>query len=281
MGATTGIGWTDATINFWWGCTEVGPGCELCYARTLAETRWKRANWGDEFPRVRTSDKVWNSVFQWDKKAEKDGKPIKVFCQSMSDFFDKRAPSEWREEGWARIKKTKHLRYQILTKRITLIEKMLPADWGPEYSHVGFMCTVVNQQEANRDVPRLLKLKQERNVTWVGLSIEPYLEHIFIHPDWINWRNLNPNAPALDWIIIGGESAQGSDLAKCRPYDMNSALGIVELCQANNTAVFHKQLGSRPYMDGKPFKVAHWKGEVPEQWPQQLRIQQFPQALLQ
>jgi len=28
MAATTEIGWADSTVNFWIGCTKVGPCCE-------------------------------------------------------------------------------------------------------------------------------------------------------------------------------------------------------------------------------------------------------------
>lgn len=39
MGEKSTIEWTDATVNFWWGCTKVGPGCEHCYADAWAR-RW-------------------------------------------------------------------------------------------------------------------------------------------------------------------------------------------------------------------------------------------------
>lgn len=233
-----------------------------------------KAKWGDEAPRARTSASVWNSVLAWEKKAIKTGKPIKVFCQSMSDFFDKQAPDAWREEAWELIKATPHLRYQILTKRISLIEKKLPKDWGEAYDHVGFMCTVVNQQEADRDIMRLLRLKWSHSVQWVGLSIEPFLDRIHLDPLWLV-------DCGLDWIIVGGESARGNDLAKCRVYDMGAALDIIKNCQQYGVSVFHKQLGSRPYWNGSQFRVNHWKGEVPSEWPKEFQVQEFPRALLQ
>jgi protein gp37 len=43
MAETTGISWSDATLNFWVGCTKVSTGdhgaCEFCYAETWA-MRW-------------------------------------------------------------------------------------------------------------------------------------------------------------------------------------------------------------------------------------------------
>ena len=37
MSTKTGIQWTDHTFNPWWGCIRVSPGCEHCYAETLAK----------------------------------------------------------------------------------------------------------------------------------------------------------------------------------------------------------------------------------------------------
>ncbi|RYG07136.1 MAG: DUF5131 family protein [Burkholderiales bacterium] len=34
MGERSAIEWTDPTVNFWWGCTKVGPGCDHSYAET-------------------------------------------------------------------------------------------------------------------------------------------------------------------------------------------------------------------------------------------------------
>ena len=67
MGDTTGIEWTDSTMNFWEGCTKVGPGCDHCYA----ETRNARygggvaINWGPGAPRRRTSVSNWNKPKRW------------------------------------------------------------------------------------------------------------------------------------------------------------------------------------------------------------------------
>jgi len=31
MGTKTKIGWTDHTMNFWWGCNKVSQECTHCY----------------------------------------------------------------------------------------------------------------------------------------------------------------------------------------------------------------------------------------------------------
>lgn len=37
MSENTKIQWTDATLNFWQGCTKVSPGCTNCYAEARDE----------------------------------------------------------------------------------------------------------------------------------------------------------------------------------------------------------------------------------------------------
>lgn len=45
MGEKTGVEWTDATVNFWRGCTKVGPGCLICYAEAF-DKRVGGSHWG-------------------------------------------------------------------------------------------------------------------------------------------------------------------------------------------------------------------------------------------
>ena len=50
MGESSKIEWTDATVNFWWGCTKVGPGCDHCYAEAF-DKRVGGSHWGLDAPR--------------------------------------------------------------------------------------------------------------------------------------------------------------------------------------------------------------------------------------
>ena len=62
MGDTTAISWADATFNPWWGCVEVSPACDHCYARDFAARTWPGL-WGAEAPRRFFGDKHWNEPF--------------------------------------------------------------------------------------------------------------------------------------------------------------------------------------------------------------------------
>jgi protein gp37 len=97
MTATTKIEWADATLNPWTGCTRVSPGCDHCYAATMAK-RNPRAfgSWEPGAPRKRTSAAYWHQPLVWNRKAEREGRHIRVFCASMADVFDNQAPEAWR-----------------------------------------------------------------------------------------------------------------------------------------------------------------------------------------
>jgi protein gp37 len=80
------IEWADHTINFWWGCEKVSPGCKNCYADATAH-RVGDDVWGKYKPRrwVRSAAQLADKL---DKKAAKLGVRYRVFANSMSDFFE-------------------------------------------------------------------------------------------------------------------------------------------------------------------------------------------------
>lgn len=249
MGATTGIAWTDATVNFWWGCTKVGPGCDNCYAEST-DKRAGGGHWGLDAPRRKIKGanalihRLDNDYADWaaDSICRRDnakvfGLPVpivgnrrRVFIQSMSDLFDLEVPLGWFEEAWGKIVACDRLAIQICTKRISAVEKRLSAiSYRGWPQHAGLLITVVNQQEADRDVPRLLALKEKRGIPWVGLSIEPMLGPIDLSK-WID---------RLDWVIVGGESAKDARLMHA-----DWPRHIRGLCQLFDVPFFFKQWGT-------------------------------------
>lgn len=170
MAENSKIEWTDHTFNPWWGCTKVGPGCDHCYAEAL-DNRTGGTHWGASAPRRRTKD--WSGPRRWNKHAGNyealHGRRQRVFCASMADVFDNEVPDQWRADLWQLIRECPRLEWQIVTKRIGNAAKMLPADWP--FPHVGLLATVVNQAEADRDIPKLLATP----AAWRGISAEPLL----------------------------------------------------------------------------------------------------------
>lgn len=232
MAERTAISWTDSTVNFWWGCTKVGPGCDHCYAETWS----KRAGhniWGVGAPRNRIGSASQtlrrlndgHAVFLADT-----GRRRRVFVQSMSDLFDLEVPQDWFGFAWGRLAESAHLDVQIVTKRLAAVEKRLSAIaagiWPP---HAGLIATIVNQMEADRDIPRLIALKKSRRIPWIGLSMEPLLGAVVLRPEWL---------AEIDWIIVGGESG-----AHARPMHPAWARGIRDACAAAGVPFHFKQWG--------------------------------------
>lgn len=225
MAELSAISWTDATFNPWIGCTKVSPACDHCYAERDNKLRGWVSGWGPGEPRKRT--KTWGEPLKWDRKAAESGKPLRVFCASLADVFDNEVSQEWRDDLFALIRKTPNLRWILLTKRIGNARKMLPLDWFTSeqtsvYDHVGLMATIANQEEWDRDWPKLSALP----APWRGISMEPLLGHIDI-------GDARP-----DWVITGGESGP-----QRRPLDMDAVRSIRDQCARNGVTFHHKQNG--------------------------------------
>lgn len=262
MGESSAIEWTDATVNFWWGCTKVGPGCDHCYAESF-DKRVGGAHWGQGVPRrkiksaVATIHRLDNDYAWWAADASIAGLHPnirrRVFIQSMSDLFDNEVPVEWFAEAWGKIKVCDRIDIQIVTKRISMVEKRLSAiGEGAWPSHAGLMITVVNQAEADRDIPRLLALKAMLRIPWVGLSIEPLLGPVYVR-QWLGRYPIhmvpggnegNPSdgwieyADGIDWVIVGGESGHHA-----RPMHPDWARSLRDQCQAAGVPFLFKQWG--------------------------------------
>jgi protein gp37 len=87
MGASTKIGWTDATFNGWWGCEKISPGCTNCYAHAFAK-RTGHDVWGKGGARRVFGDKHWNELLKWNREAQAEQRQRLVFCSSMADVFE-------------------------------------------------------------------------------------------------------------------------------------------------------------------------------------------------
>lgn len=225
MGEKSGVGWTDASHGFWYGCHKVSAGCKFCYA----ERDMKR--YGRDFATV-TRSKQFNKPLSWKE-------PLKIFVNPWSDFFIEEA-DPWRDEAWEIIKATPQHTYQILTKRPERIFKHLPADWGKGYPNVWLGVTGDTQKTTNDRVGLLAGIPAA--VRFV--SIEPMTEFIdFFDVD---------GGPEMDWLICGCESGPGA-----RPMDIGWARTLCYQCEEMQIPFFLKQmmvdgkLTAEPYLDGR------------------------------
>ena len=175
MGAVTKIEWCDHTFNPWWGCTQVSPLCDHCYAMML-EARWhKRAHWGPGAPRRYFGGAHWREPLTWQHAAQAEGRRHSVFCASMADVFDNEVDQAMRDRLWSLIRQTAKLDWIVLTKRIGNAPEMLPKDWGGGYPNVWLLISV-DQAGLERDLPKLLAISAVVH----GLSIEPQLTPVHL-----------------------------------------------------------------------------------------------------
>ena len=112
MAERTGIEWTDSTFNPWIGCTNISPACDHCYAEAMNARRgW--TEWGPHGERRRTSPTTWKKPLSWNASATQfqdgHGRRQRVFCASLADVFDNRAPAEWRDDLFDLIGQTPRL----------------------------------------------------------------------------------------------------------------------------------------------------------------------------
>lgn len=323
MSANTGIAWTSCTFNPWWGCAKVSPGCDNCYAeRDAARFSPGIPMWGVGGPngvgRRVFGDKHWNEPRKWNRQLQEahaqhvggvgpEPAPVRVFCASMADVFDNHeTANELRPRLWQLIRDTPYLDWQILTKRIGNAMRMLPDDWGNGYANAWLGSSVVNQDEADRDIPKLLQTPAVVRF----LSCEPLLEPIDVS-GWVHGQvcatcrafqarpgpcicGSRVSKRGLHWIIVGGESGP-----KARPFNLQWPRDIIAQCKAASVPVFMKQCGAKPYLHSeqniderrpgfsmrvmslhidKTIAFNDRAGADPLEWPSDLRVQQFPEA---
>ena len=339
MAENTKIEWAHHTFNPWTGCTKIGPGCDHCYAESWAK-RSGIVQWGPGAERRRTSEANWRQPIKWNAEAERLGVRYRVFCASLADVFDNKVPPEWRRDLFDLIAKTPNLDWLLVTKRIGNAKTMM-ADalhlnptalsngqiWPLPNVWLGI--TVVNQAEADRDIPKLLAVPARVRF----LSIEPMLGPIDVrrfmwpvHPRWPAGFGSPEAAIAagakvtyhrqglisakwadhlLSWVICGGESGPGA-----RPMHIPWARSLMQQCKAAGVAFHMKQLGAQPrgwcvgqlHMEaedradveddfcdgyeahefgrscGRCVLLADRKGGDMAEWPEDLRVREFPSA---
>lgn len=272
MAKDTKIEWATHTFNPWVGCTKVSPACDHCYAERWAN-RCGMVKWGAHESRVRTSVSNWKQPLKWNRKAQieqsawdgfkksnpgltdeqliADGfikpKRPRVFCASLADVFDNAVPNEWRADLFALIAATPNLYWLLLTKRIGNAENMLLHAIGdsfyPHYENVWLGITVCNQAEADRDIPKLLKIPATKRF----LSVEPMLGEI----DLSEFTDKN-RVGGIDWVICGGESGSKDS----RPMQKAWVRYLFQQCCNAGVPFFFKQWGDfAPDDDGNMQRV--------------------------
>jgi protein gp37 len=178
----------------------------------------------------------------------------------MCDFAeDHPVANVERKRLWRTIKATPALTWLLLTKRPERLPEILPYDWedGPYTAwHNVWLMTSVEDMRAIERVDHLLKVPAIVH----GLSIEP-----LIGPVTLTGRGYND----IEWVIIGGESAQQG---KYRPMQKRWLDDLLSECY-QKTSVFVKQMGTEW---AKRYGYADKKGGDWSEWSEDYRIRFHP-----
>lgn len=250
MAENSAIEWTDHTFNPWIGCTKVSPGCDHCYAERDMAGRLKVVQWGPHGARVRTKPANWAKPMAWNRRHDEffaqHGRRQRVFCASLADVFDNQVAPAWRADLLELIDLTSNLDWLLLTKRISNVPDMLPNGWLMDHTNVWLGASIVNQVEADRDIPKLAGLHAHVKF----LSMEPLLGPVDLRGNLPGERALRWHRPMLsmlDWVIVGGESGPGA-----RPMHPDWARDLRDQCAAAGVPFLFKQWGEwLPAIDGR------------------------------
>jgi len=257
MSENSKIEWTDHTFNPWEGCQKAGSGCDHCYAeaRNARFAGGTAINWGPGAPRRRTSPANWRKPLQWNAAHDEffaaHARRQRVFCASLADVFDNAVDHQWRADLFDLIEKTSNLDWLLLTKRIGNVMSMVSEAAQYQFDleciekprlhdNVWIGATVVNQEEADRDIPKLVGVPARVRF----LSIEPMLGPVDLAS--IPWGGVRTsmlqgwNAPehGIHWVIVGGES--GPD---ARPMHPDWARDLRDQCANAGVPFLFKQWG--------------------------------------
>lgn len=164
--------------------------------------------------------------------------------------------------------------------------------------NVWLLTSVENQTTADARIPEILQCP----AAVIGVSYEPALGPVTHWPGMsqchscggVAWSESGGSRRcddcgeyyrSLDWIIVGGESGPGA-----RPFDIGWARDVIAQCKAAGVPVFVKQLGSWPcmtplcgigpsaYQNRCSLGIHDRKGGDPSEWPEDLRVRQWPEA---
>lgn len=221
---SSSIEWTESTWNPVRGCTRVSEGCRFCYAERIAarfsgeglayEGFAKNTKTGPQWTReVRPVPTLLYEPLKWKK-------PRHIFVNSMSDLFHEKIDFDYIQQVFAVMEEAHWHKFQVLTKRSSLLLKYSSALPWPENVWMGVSV------EDGRVLDRISDLRKT-GAQIKFLSLEPLIGPL---------KGLNLNG--IDWVIVGGESGPGA-----REMKRKWVIDIRDKCEKENVRFFFKQWG--------------------------------------
>jgi protein gp37 len=309
--------WTDETWNPTTGCTKISPGCAHCYIETTPPFRMAGRKFvKGHIPLLLHADRL-DKPLHWKKPRRVFVNSLSdLFHEDVPDEFIDRVfavmalcPQHTfqvltkRAERMAGYCARSHRRTQESAAEAGWISKgdgFRCAAWPWPLPNVWLGVSCEDQQRADERIPWLLKAPAAVRF----ISAEPLLGPIDFRRAWrhdgcgydaggleLYCSGCGEPGKIADWVIVGGESGRGA-----RPCNVAWIRSIIDQCKAAGVACFVKQLGSKPrsastvnvdvsdYLIGGgesvplPVRLADRKGGDPDEWPESLRVRQFPEV---
>lgn len=284
MAESSKIEWTDSTWNPWIGCTRISPACDHCYAAHSAPARIQGVHWGHGEQRRRTTVRNWGQPLRWQRQSAAffaaNGRRQRVFCASLADIFDNQVDVQWLVDVLAVLRQTPDLDWLLLTKRVGIVLNRLRAaaayaeskpgiaelaTWirawadGRPPANVWIGATVCNQDEAVRDIPKLLAVPAAVRF----LSIEPLLGPISLRGIATDEADSLNGIGSLNWVIAGGESG-----AHARPMHPTWPQQLRDECVEARIPFLFKQWGEwhTSAVDGATGLAVFRQLQNPQEW---------------
>ena len=225
--------WWDKPLTLVEGCTKVSPGCDNCWAESIARRFQKPDAWGTAkersaglmLPHDRkkpTAWAVWNDLFHEDVSYHFIAASLLMMANCSQHIF------------------------MVLTKRAERMRDATLAFGGVPNIWLGV--TAENQEQADKRIPILLQTSAA--VRFV--SIEPILGPVSFR--WAMWHNYFPEGwrerkevqghldgmEGISWVILGAESGPNA-----RSMELDWARSVRDQCREAGVPLFIKQLRVR------------------------------------
>ena len=265
MADNSKIEWTDATWNPVTGCSIVSPGCTNCYAMKLAGTRlrnhWSRKGLTD----AHKAGPVWNGRIrfneEWLDQPLRWKRPRMIFVCAHGDLFAEGVTDDMIDKVFGVMALSPQHTFQVLTKRP---ERMLEYLRHVDENELDPILRSMDNMRPTWD----FFLEWPLPNVWLGVSAEDQtraderIPHLIDTPAGIRFVSAEPLLgpidftawPALDWIIVGGESGR-----RARPMHPDWPRQIRDDCLQMNIPLFFKQWGS--WLPWEPDQSPCWKSQ--------------------
>ena len=291
----TAIEWTDRTWNPVTGCDRTSPGCDNCYALTMARRlkamgQPRYQNDGDP----RTSGPGFKPTCHPDalEMPMRWRKPSMVFVNSMSDLFHVDVPQEFIAQAFSVMEMTPQHTYQVLTKRAQRMAQVM------NDANTRALAGAITNQRLGIDARDYVDLDSKdplqsvdvRNLgrairtaraahglsdhmpwplpnMWLGVSVENdrytfRADHLRVTPAVVRFLSCEPllgSLPSLDLTGIDWVIVGAESGHGARPMNNDWALEIIEKADAAGCAVFVKQLygGTHAIKDLSQFPLSN------------------------